>query len=79
VLETDAPDMPPQWLYISAKQRDAGQAQPRNSPSELARIALHIAQLRGIAPQDLAAANCRNARAALRGLPAAIRGRSDSR
>jgi len=69
VLETDAPDMPPQWLYKTAAQRQSGQAQPPNSPAELPRIAAHIAQLRGISAQALAAATRRNARAALRGLP----------
>jgi len=69
VLETDAPDMPPQWLYKTAAQRQAGQAQTPNSPAELPRIAAHIAQLRGISAQTLADATRRNARAALRGLP----------
>jgi len=69
VLETDAPDMPPQWLYVSAAQRAAGQEQRRNTPAELARIAPQLAHLRGMAPAALALATCRNARAALRGLP----------
>jgi TatD DNase family protein len=70
VLETDAPDIPPHWLYTTAGQRAQGQAQGRNTPAELARIADVIAQLRGITPQALAEATGRNARAALRGLPA---------
>ncbi len=70
VLETDAPDIPPHWLYTTAGQRAQGQAQRRNTPAELARIADVIAQLRGITPQALAEATGRNARAALRGLPA---------
>ncbi|KAI5929597.1 putative deoxyribonuclease TATDN1 [Manis javanica] len=70
VLETDAPDIPPHWLYTTAGQRARGQAQGRNTPAELARIADVIAQLRGITPQALAEATGRNARAALRGLPA---------
>jgi TatD DNase family protein len=32
VLETDAPDIPPHWLYTTAEQRAAGQPQGRNSP-----------------------------------------------
>ena len=47
VLETDAPDIPPQWLYRSAEQRSAGQAQGRNEPAELPRIAQHLADVRG--------------------------------
>ncbi len=70
VLETDAPDIPPHWLYATAGQRAAGQAQGRNTPAELPRIAAAIAQLRGITVRELAAATGRNARAALRGLPA---------
>ena len=70
VVETDAPDMQPHWLYTTAQARAAGQAQGRNSPAELPRIAAEVAALRGIPPQALADASCRNARAALRGLPA---------
>ncbi|MDP3191595.1 TatD family hydrolase, partial [Rhodoferax sp.] len=39
VLETDAPDMPPHWLYKTAQQRNAGEVQGLNSPAELPRIA----------------------------------------
>jgi TatD DNase family protein len=66
VLETDAPDMPPHWLYQTAEQRALGQAQGRNSPSELPRIAQVLADLRGLALYDLAQASTRNA---LRVLP----------
>ena len=38
VMETDAPDIPPQWLYTTAAQRQAGQAQGLNTPAELPRI-----------------------------------------
>ena len=65
VLETDAPDMPPQWLYQTAQQRADGQAQGRNQPAELPRIAAVLAQLRGITPDALAAATTANALAAL--------------
>ena len=65
VLETDAPDMPPHWLYTTADQRAAGHSQGRNEPSELPRIAQILADLRGIALEDLAAVTSANARAAL--------------
>jgi TatD DNase family protein len=65
VLETDAPDMPPHWLYKTAEQRAAGQAQGRNEPGELPRIGAELAVLRGITPDELAAATTRNALAAL--------------
>lgn len=64
VLETDAPDIPPQWLYKTAAERAAG-AHSRNEPAELPRIAAELARLRGIAPERLAAATQANARAAL--------------
>ena len=47
VLETDAPDIPPHWLYRSAADRHAGAAQARNEPAELPRIAQSLATLRG--------------------------------
>jgi len=65
VLETDAPDIAPQWLYATAKQRSAGQAQGRNSPGELPRIAQVLADLRGISLAELAQASRDNAVAAL--------------
>jgi TatD DNase family protein len=65
VLETDAPDIPPHWLYTTAKQRAAGQLQGRNEPAELPRIAQVLADLRGISLRELAAATCANARQAL--------------
>lgn len=46
VLETDAPDMPPQWLYCPASERQGG-AQNRNEPAELPAIAQTLATLRG--------------------------------
>ncbi|MGH6626804.1 MAG: TatD family hydrolase [Burkholderiaceae bacterium] len=65
VLETDAPDIPPHWLYTTAAQRAAGQAQGRNAPGELPRIAQVLAELRGMALDDLALATRRNAVSAL--------------
>lgn len=65
VLETDAPDIPPQWLYQTAEQRAMGVAQGRNSPAELPRIAQGLAHLRGLSLNDLAAATTGNAQRVL--------------
>lgn len=61
VLETDAPDIPPHWLYATAAERAAGQAQGLNTPAELPRIGEVIAGLRGMVPEELAAATTANA------------------
>jgi TatD DNase family protein len=61
VLETDAPDIPPKWLYATAQQRAAGAPQGINSPAELPRIAQVLADLRGMTVQALAQATCANA------------------
>jgi len=66
VLETDAPDIPPHWLYQTAEQRAQGVPQGRNSPAELPRIAQVLADVRGVSLHDLAAVTTRNA---LRVLP----------
>ncbi len=68
VLETDAPDMPPHWLYKTARQRDAGEVQGVNSPVELPRIGVVLAELRGLSLAELADATTRNALVALPGL-----------
>ena len=65
VLETDAPDIPPHWMYTTAEDREKGKAQGRNSPAELPRIASVLAELRGISLGELAAATSANARQAL--------------
>ena len=65
VLETDAPDIPPHWIYTTAEDREKGKAQGRNSPAELPRIASVLAELRGISLGELAAATSANARQAL--------------
>lgn len=65
VLETDAPDIPPHWLYRTAAQRAEG-AVSRNEPAELPRIAQVLADLRGLSLQALAQATTANA---LRALP----------
>jgi TatD DNase family protein len=64
VLETDAPDIPPYWVYRTAAQRDAASPplpQARNEPAELARIAETLARLRGISLAELAALTRANA------------------
>ena len=64
VLETDAPDIPPHWLYHTAAQRAAG-ATARNEPAELPRIAAHLATLRGWSLAETAVQTSANAHAAL--------------
>lgn len=54
VLETDAPDISPEWAY-----------QQRNEPAYLPRIASLLAELRGMDPASLAQATSKNARAVL--------------
>jgi TatD DNase family protein len=61
VLETDAPDIPPHWLYRTAEERAQGTPQGRNEPAELPRIAQVVAGLRGIPVEALAEATTRNA------------------
>ena len=65
VLETDAPDIPPHWLYRTAEQRAAGTPQGRNEPGELPRIAAVLAGLRGMTEAELALATTHNACSAL--------------
>jgi TatD DNase family protein len=65
VLETDAPDIAPQWLYRTAEQRASGHSQGRNEPAELPRIARVVAALRGIDEATLATQCEANAVAAL--------------
>ncbi|MDR6214492.1 TatD DNase family protein [Paracidovorax wautersii] len=65
VMETDAPDIPPHWLYVTAADREAGTPQARNTPGELPRIAAVVAELRGMPVQELAEATHANACAAL--------------
>lgn len=57
VLETDAPDIPPQWTVGA-----------RNSPDQLPRIAQTLADLRGIPLQEVAAHTTANASSVLPGL-----------
>ncbi|RYF15628.1 MAG: TatD family deoxyribonuclease [Comamonadaceae bacterium] len=72
VVETDAPDIPPHWLYRTAEERAAGLPQGRNEPTELPAIGAVLAGLRGMAPEALAAATARNARDALPRLDALL-------
>ena len=65
VLETDAPDIPPHWLYTTAQRRESGVMQGVNTPSQIPRIAEVVAQLRGIPVVTLQAATWRNACEAL--------------
>src|SRR5574338_473022 len=61
VLETDAPDMPPEWAQ--------GQ---RNEPANLARYAYLLAELRGIPVEEVAAATTANALRVVPGLRRAM-------
>jgi TatD DNase family protein len=72
VLETDAPDIPPHWLYATAAERAAGRAQGINTPAELPRIGEEMAGLRGMAREALAAATTANAQRALPRLAALL-------
>jgi len=65
VMETDAPDIQPHWIYRTQAQRDAGEPQGRNEPAQLPRIAQVVADLRGIGIDVLAEATTRNAVSAL--------------
>jgi TatD DNase family protein len=64
VLETDAPDIPPQWLYVKAEQR-AARPPARNEPAQLPRIAATLASLRGWALDEAAERTTANVCAAL--------------
>ena len=72
VLETDAPDIAPHWLYTTQQDRQNGVAQGRNAPGELPRIAAVVAQLRGISLEALAQATFYNACQALPKLQALV-------
>ena len=72
VMETDAPDIPPHWLYTTAARRAAGAAQGRNEPAELPRIAGEVARLRGVPSDEWAATTTANALAALPRLKALL-------
>ncbi len=65
VLETDAPDIPPHWLYVNAERRAAGEPQGLNTPAELPRIGAALAELRGLPVDEVAHATTANARRVL--------------
>ncbi|MEX3942214.1 TatD family hydrolase [Paraburkholderia sp. BR10937] len=54
VMETDAPDISPAWLYRA-----------RNTPDQVPRIGAVLAGLRGLSPEELALGTTANATAAL--------------
>jgi TatD DNase family protein len=61
VLESDAPDIPPAWA-----------SQARNEPTNVARFAQVLAELRGVDCKSIAEVTSANAQAAL-GLPSDMR------
>lgn len=73
VLETDAPDIPPHWLYVQEQDRAKGLTS-RNEPAELPRIAQTLAALRGWSLEQTRDITAANARKALPRLQALIRG-----
>ena len=72
VLETDAPDIPPHWLYVPASQRAQGVPAPVNAPAQLPRIGVEVAALRGQDPDELAQVTTQNAFNALPRLQALL-------
>lgn len=72
VMETDAPDIAPHWLYQTAQARENGQPQGRNEPGELPRIAAVLAGLRGMSADELAVATSANAQQAFPKLQALL-------
>jgi len=68
VLETDAPDIPPHWIYKTQSERQSSQAlssQARNEPAHLPRIGDALAALRGVSASDIAHATLVNAQRVL--------------
>ena len=68
VLETDAPDIAPHWLYVTAEERAVGKPQARNTPAEIPGIAQTLAQLRGMPLAEVQEQTGCNALAVLPGL-----------
>ena len=60
VLETDAPDIPPHWLYRTAAERAKGLTQGRNAPEQVPKIGQLLAGLRGQDAEDMRSAIWRN-------------------
>ena len=65
VLETDSPDIPPHWLYVTVEDRAQGLPQGRNTPAQIPRIAQVLANLRGIGLEELQQATTANVREVL--------------
>jgi TatD DNase family protein len=68
VLETDAPDIPPHWIYKTQSERQLSQALPsqaRNEPAQLPRIGSVMAALRDVSASDIANATLVNAQRVL--------------
>jgi TatD DNase family protein len=68
VLETDAPDIPPHWIYKTQSERQLSQAitsQARNEPAQLPRIGAVLATLRDVSASDIAKATLVNAQRVL--------------
>ena len=65
VLETDSPDIPPHWLYVTAEERAKGVPQGRNTPDQVPRIAQVLADLRGISLDEVQQATTANVKATL--------------
>lgn len=65
VMETDGPDIPPQWLYVTQEDRAFGVPQGINASDELPRIGEVGAQLRAQSTVDWARHTTANALAAL--------------
>jgi TatD DNase family protein len=66
VLETDGPDIPPQWLYVRAKERANGHLQMRNEPAEIAQIARVVSDILGVGLQALSELTSENVSRVLR-------------
>lgn len=64
VLETDAPDIPPHWLYQTASNRAQGKV-ARNEPMELPKIGQTLANLRALPLAEIAQCTFHNAHQAL--------------
>jgi TatD DNase family protein len=63
VLETDAPDIPPHWLYRTQSERQLCESlapQSRNEPCQLPQIAKVLAQLRNEPLTAIAKATVQN-------------------
>ncbi len=81
VLETDAPDIPPQWRYRTAAQREADRdagagSAARSEPGDVVRIAQVLGQLRDLSPREVAELTTANAQAIVPRLQGLIEARS---